>query len=138
MKKLLLLFSAVLIFTAMPALADTVYYGDVDLSGGFQAGHFDDVYDLTEVDITISFTYDGNGLVDDYGGAAHAWAELGVRSVGYSDFNPKFVGIPAQKKVNLIADGGDSTTAVDVGDVFVWHDGDNLPRLMSFLTQPRQ
>jgi hypothetical protein len=79
MKKLLLLFSAVLIFAAMPALADTVNYGDVALSGGFQSGHFDDVYDLTAGDITISFTYDADGLVDDSG--AHAWAELGVRSL---------------------------------------------------------
>jgi len=110
-----------LIFAAIPALADTVVYGDVALSGGFQAGHFDDVYDLTAGAITISFTYDGNGLVDDFGGDAHAWAELGVRSVGYSDFNPKSNGDPAQKKVDLIA--GQHT---DVGDVIVWHDDVNL------------
>lgn len=65
-----------------------LYYGDVTLSGGFQADHFPQVWDLTSCDMTVEFTYDGNGLVDDFGGAAHAWAELGVRQQGYSDFNP--------------------------------------------------
>ena len=55
----------------------TFYYGDVTLSGGFQAGHFPQVWDLTACDMVITFTYDANGLVDDAG--AHAWAELGVR-----------------------------------------------------------
>lgn len=63
--------------------------GTVTLSGGFQAGHFSDVWDLTAGDITLSFTYDGNGLSDDTG--AHAWAELGVRSRDTAeDFNPYF------------------------------------------------
>jgi len=37
---------------------------------------------------SYTFTYDANGLVDDFGGSAHAWAELGVRSPCYVDFNP--------------------------------------------------
>ena len=65
-----------------------VNYGDVTLSGGFQAGHFSEWWDLTAGDIVLSFTYDANGLVDDFGGGAHAWAELGVRSPCYGDFNP--------------------------------------------------
>jgi hypothetical protein len=64
-------------------------YGDINLSGGFQAGHFDDVWDLTQGDMKISFTYDANGLVDDAG--CHAWAEFGVRSLGYGDFNPTWM-----------------------------------------------
>jgi len=68
--------------------ATTKSYGTINLSGGFQAGHFPEVWDLTAGDMTISFTYDGNGLVDDFGGNAHAWAELGVRQVGAGDFNP--------------------------------------------------
>ena len=66
----------------------SLYFGDVALSGGFEAGHFPQVWDLTCGDLILRFTYDGNGLVDDYGGDAHAWAELGVRTVGYGDFNP--------------------------------------------------
>jgi hypothetical protein len=34
----------------------TIDYGDADLSGGFQAGHFEDIWDLTQCDLTISFT----------------------------------------------------------------------------------
>lgn len=97
----------VLMAVAVPSIAaTTVYYGDVSLSGGFQAGHFADVWDLTAEDMTISFTYDANGLVDDSG--CHAWSELGVRSV-----------LP--KKVDLIA--GQNKV---VGYVEVWRDGDAL------------
>ncbi len=63
-------------------------YGNVTLSGGFQAGHFPEWWDLTESDLVLSFTYDATGLVDDLGGSAHAWAELGVRSPCHGDFNP--------------------------------------------------
>jgi len=66
----------------------TINYGDVTLSssGVTDSGHFDEVWDLTAGDMTISFTYDATGLVDD--ADAHAWAELGVRSPCYGDFNP--------------------------------------------------
>ena len=78
---------------ASPVKADpaqiTMNYGDVTLSGGFQAGNFLHEWDLTSCPLILSFTYDANGLVDDLGGdAAHAWAELGVRAVGYGNFNP--------------------------------------------------
>jgi len=81
-----------LVFGAMPVLASpdpTITHDDVALSGGFQAGHFPQIWDLTKCDMVISFTYDANGLVDDAG--AHAWAELGVREVGYGDFNPTWM-----------------------------------------------
>jgi hypothetical protein len=91
MKKFLILsFAVVLVFGVMPNSAhglDTENYGDVTLSG-VQAGHFADWWDLTQSNLVISFTYDANGLVDDFGGSAHAWAELGVRSPCDNDFNP--------------------------------------------------
>jgi len=63
-----------------------VKYGDVTLSGGYEAGHFNDVWDLTLCDMTLSATVDLNGMVDDSG--AHAWSELGIRAYGGGDFNP--------------------------------------------------
>lgn len=86
----------VLVFGAMPVLASpdnsNMDYDDVTLSGGFQAGHFPHIWDLTACDLVLSFTYDAYGLVDDFGGdVAHAWAELGVREVGYGDFNPTWM-----------------------------------------------
>jgi len=63
-----------------------ITYDDVTLTGGSQAGHFPEIWDLTACDMIISFTYNANGLVDDAG--AHAWAELGIRQLGYGDFNP--------------------------------------------------
>jgi hypothetical protein len=93
MKKMLFLaLTLALVLGATPVLAsgpDTMDCGDVTLSGGFQAGHFPEWWDLTLGDMMISFTYDANGLVDDAG--AHAWAELGVRSPCYGDFNPTWM-----------------------------------------------
>ncbi len=74
------------LFSGNLANAESVNYGDVTLSGGFQSGHFYQVWNLTDCDLTISFTYNATGLVDDAG--AHAWAELGIREYGYGDFNP--------------------------------------------------
>jgi len=93
---------------------------DIYLSGGFQSGHLEPVWNLTKDNLRISFIYDGNGLVDDYGGDAHAWAELGIRTVGYSDFNP------SKKQVDLIAGGGNEKSAIDVGDILVWNDTDYI------------
>jgi hypothetical protein len=77
---------------AMPVAASgpvTKNYGNVSLSGGSQSGNFPGMWDLTKGDLTISFTYDANGLVDDSG--AHAWAEMGTRQVGYGNFNPTWM-----------------------------------------------
>ncbi len=73
----------------------TVNQSDVALSGGFQSGNFPETWDLTKSDLTLSFTYDGNGLVDDFGGAtAHAWAEMGIRDkTTTSNFNPNNKGV---------------------------------------------
>lgn len=83
------LLSAVMVSSVFGlSLAGDGDYGDVVLSGGFESDHFGDVWDLTAGDIVITFTYDGTGLVDDAG--AHAWSELGVRSLGSNgvDFSP--------------------------------------------------
>jgi hypothetical protein len=91
-RQFLLALAIVLALGAMPAWASgPKNYGDVTLSGGFQTGHFTDWWDLTASDLVLSFTYDANGLVDDFGGNAHAWAELGVRSPCYGDFNPTWM-----------------------------------------------
>jgi len=94
MKKLLFLaLTLALVLGAMPVLASgPVNYGDITLSGGFQADHFPEWWDLTAGDMVLSFTYDANGLVDNetYQWQDHAWAELGVRSACYGDFNPTF------------------------------------------------
>ncbi len=95
MKKLLFpTLTLALILGAMPALASgptSMDYGDVALSGGFQAGHFAEWWDLTQGELVLSFTHDATGLVDDFGGSAHAWGELGVRSPCYGDFNPTWM-----------------------------------------------
>jgi hypothetical protein len=82
----------VLVLGTTPVLASsTMHYGDVTLSGGFQSGHFPEYWDLTAGDLTVSFTVDLNGMVDDLGENAHAWAQLGVRSPGYNDYSPTWM-----------------------------------------------
>lgn len=122
MKKMLFMFGIMVVIGAFTAvMAGATVYGNVTLTGGFQAGHFDDVYDLTAGDITLSFTYDGNGLVDDAG--AHAWAELGIRSVssGSVDFNPYWRYTYPASTVDLIAG-----KTYDAGDVNVSRVGNYL------------
>jgi len=110
----------------------TINYGDVTLSGGFQAGHFPDVWDLTSDDMVISFTYDANGLVDDDG--CHAWAELGVRSVGYGDFNPTWMKEGAgvwlatdfDWKVNTFDPDPEGSPTLDLDDKLILQKGGGL------------
>jgi hypothetical protein len=78
-----------LVWSAAPAGAILLEYGDVNLSGGFQAGNFSEIWDLTKADMTISFTLDMTGMVDDFGDEAHAWAQFGIRDTTHSgNFNP--------------------------------------------------
>ena len=96
MKKLLMLgLIGVLVFGAIPVLASspamaagpfTINYGSVTLEGDFQSGNFADIWDITDCDLEIRFTYDANGLVE--GGGVYALAQLGARQVGYGNFNP--------------------------------------------------
>ena len=126
MKKLWIMVAllAVMMFV-MPAMATTTTsYPDQAISGGYPAGHFDDVYDLTTGDIVLTATYDGTGMVDDFGGNAHAWAELGVRSLGSSaDFNPDWrdTYVYGTKIVDLLTDKN-----IRVGEVEVSGNGQNL------------
>jgi hypothetical protein len=93
-KTLAVVLTLVLLLMATPASASgpgTENLSDITLSGGFQAGHFPEWWDLTAGDLVLSFTYDATGLVDDFGSNAHAWAELGVRSACYGDFNPTWM-----------------------------------------------
>jgi hypothetical protein len=73
----------------------TMQLGDIALSGGFQAGNFPQVWDLTRCALQITATADMTGLVDTLGGdAAHAWSELGIRDLTTtSNFNPNDKGI---------------------------------------------
>ena len=64
-------------------------YGTITLTSEFQSGNFSKIYDLTKYDMLISCTFDGTGLIDDSG--CHAWAEIGIRAEGYSNFNPTWL-----------------------------------------------
>ena len=90
MKKLLFCI-AWIAFASTALNATTIYYPDVYLSGGFQSGHFNDIWDLTIGGLKIQLTVDMTGMVDDYGSGAHAWGQFGIRQVGYGDFNPTWM-----------------------------------------------
>ena len=89
---MIILMTLSLLSTNVIANGNTIMnYGDLTLNGGFQAGHYNEWWDLTQGDLTLTFTYDANGLIDDYGGGAHAWGEIGLRSPCYGDFNPTWM-----------------------------------------------
>ena len=86
---LTMLLAVLAILPTASAAPTTFDFGDITLSsnGAVDSGYFCPIFDLTQSDITISFTYDANGLVDDSG--CHAWSQLGIRTYNlYSDFNP--------------------------------------------------
>ncbi|MFW6069315.1 MAG: post-COAP-1 domain-containing protein, partial [Chloroflexota bacterium] len=101
MKKITLRLTLILSFVLLLASTagaqgnvQTVTYPDVQLNtDSTQAGHFPEIWDLTACDMTIQFTYDGNGLVDDFGSSAHAWGKLGLRELGWGDVVPSGVGV---------------------------------------------
>jgi hypothetical protein len=65
--------------------------GNLTLEGDAAADHYAVIWDLTKCDLILRATVDLNGMVDDFGGDAHAWSEFGVRTVGYGDFNPTWM-----------------------------------------------
>lgn len=85
MKKIIILLIS-LTFLSAAVQATTINYGNISLSG-VQSGHFSNGYwDLTAGALTLSFRLDLNGMVDNSG--THAWAQIGIRQIGYGDFNP--------------------------------------------------
>lgn len=93
MKRYLLIVSVVFFLITFAAYGQAVpkEYEDQTLTGGFQANHFQELWDLTLCDMTVQFEADMTGMVDDLGGNAHAWTALGIRTLGYPDFNPTWM-----------------------------------------------
>jgi hypothetical protein len=128
MRKIMLLgVLMALVLSAMPVsaagpMAGMKTYGNVTLTGGYQAGHFSDAWDLTKGDIEISFTYDATGMAYNSVQGVSSRAELGVRSPKSGDFSPTDRWVLAQPlTVKLIA--GQHTV---VGDITVSSDGNHL------------
>ncbi len=133
MKKILLGLPILLILIITPVMA--VDYGAITLTtttGNIVRNHFDDIWDLTEGDITISFTYDATGMNDDYGASgwpivgAHAWSILGVRDYNLAGSDYPCTPTYWIKGVDLIAGGGNEKSQMDVGDVYVQRIGNTL------------
>ena len=87
--KMLLCIILILMLPVMALHATTIDYGSISLSGGFQSGNFSEIWDLTLSDMILSFQVDLTGMVDVSG--AHAWSQLGIRQVGYGNFNPTWM-----------------------------------------------
>ncbi len=135
MKKLCLLLTILFFSFVIPAMAASVNYGGITLTtttGNIVRGHFDDIWNLTAGDITISFTYDARGLNDDYGASgwpisgAHAWSILGVRD--YNIANSDYPCAPNywMKCADLMAGGGNEKSQTDAGEVCVQRIGNTL------------
>lgn len=87
---------------ALAGVGSSVDHGDVVLSGGFAAGNFSEVWDLTKGDLYILVRIDLTGLVDAAG--AHAWSEIGIRDTSTTaNFNPG-AGITGEKGIWVATD----------------------------------
>ncbi|MCC6608925.1 MAG: PEP-CTERM sorting domain-containing protein [Burkholderiales bacterium] len=84
---LALALAAAVLCIAPAASAMTINYGSLTLSGGYQATHFNDVWNLTAGDLTLSYTIDMTGVTQPAAWST-SWTEVGIRQKGAADFNP--------------------------------------------------
>lgn len=121
--KLIITLSLVLLLASVASAqtgAQTVTYPDVQLStASLQTGHFPEIWDLTACDMTISFTYDGNGLIDDFGSSVHAWSKLGLRTIGYGDRAPTGAGVWLAADYDYNANTFDPNPSQDIDDKLI-------------------
>jgi hypothetical protein len=100
-------------------------YDDVNLTGGFSTGHFDDIWNLTAGELKITFTYDATGLVDEgfdpetFLGTM-AIGQLGVRDTSASDMEPFEKGVWLNTLYDIESDTFDPDKIIDT-------DLDNIP-----------
>ena len=78
--------------SAMPAIASgpsptTVYHGSLTLSPAYTATNWGEVWDLTQCDLTLSYTIDMTGITQPAPWQT-SYTEVGLRELGASDFNP--------------------------------------------------
>jgi PKD repeat protein len=71
----------------------TKHYGDLTLNAPYEVTHWGDVWDLTEGDLTLSYTIDMTGLNqpgewDTFQPWQTWYTEVGLRGEGAPDFNP--------------------------------------------------
>lgn len=80
-------------FPASAAAQTTIIYGDLTLSAPWATWHGDDVWDITQGDLTLSYTIDMTGLNqpgtwDTFQSWQTWYTEVGLRGEGAADFNP--------------------------------------------------
>ncbi len=79
--------AVILGLAAGSAFATTINYGNVSLTPGYSAGHFNDVWDLTKGDLTLSYTIDMSSITQTAPWIT-SYTEVGIRQKGAADFNP--------------------------------------------------
>jgi hypothetical protein len=62
-------------------------FGDYTFNPTFEAYHFDDVFDLTQYDLTLTYTIDLSQVTQTVAYET-PYVEVGLREVGAADFNP--------------------------------------------------
>jgi hypothetical protein len=93
-------------------------YGNIEISGGTQVGHFDDIWNLMAGELKITFTYDATGLVDDgfdpetFLGTI-AIGQLGVRDTTATDLEPFEKGVWLNTLYDIEPDTFDPDKIID-------------------------
>ena len=102
-------------------ISTTLFYDDVLLTGGVANGHFPNLWDVQACPLVLSGTVDLTGVAS--GVNTFAYAQLGLRTLGYSDFSPTGMGVwidfpqvtgpGAVHQVNMLISGGFATITID-------------------------
>ncbi len=114
--------SLVLLLTYGLAQADgptTINHGDVTLSPGFTATNWSEMWDLTQCDLTLSYTIDMTGVTQP-GPWQTSYTEVGLRELGAGNFNPgpwdTYQGGQGGWMVSLVGDLATNPNSLDLDD----------------------
>lgn len=101
------------------AQAVTINYGDVTHNPGYSAVHFNDIYDLTQGDLVLSYSIDMSAITQT-SAYQTPYAEVGIRQVGAGDFNPGPFGVyqggAGGWMTSLVGDLATNPTSLDLDD----------------------
>ena len=88
MKKALFMLAALIfVFSNANAQIQTINYGSLTLNPSFQATNWLERWNLTQADLTLSYTIDMRNITQPAAGAT-SYTEVGIRQYGAGNFNP--------------------------------------------------
>ena len=99
--------------------AETINYGGVAFSPTYAAGHYSDIWDLTQSDLVLTYSVDLSAVTQTVADET-PYVEVGIRQVGADDFNPgpwdTYQGGAGGWMTSLVGDLATNPNLLDIDD----------------------